>query len=59
MTKKEIPIGEKYLTIYLEGHNKVYAFMNKEKKDGEPDFKGRGVGVYVNEKKKTSEESVL
>jgi hypothetical protein len=58
--------GEKYLGIKIVGHEIIKAFPNKEKKEGsnEPDFKGNGVGVWINkvkpkEQKKNKEEDLI
>jgi len=43
--------GEKYLSIKLAGHDYVKAFPNKDKTaPNQPDFKGDGVAVWVQEK---------
>jgi len=56
----KLKVGEKYLSIKLAGHDYVAAFRNKNKKDKkEPDFKGDGVAVWINEKKdNTSEQKI-
>lgn len=48
----KLEAGEKYLSIsLLNGSIKVAAFKNKNKKSSkEPDYKGDGVAVWINEK---------
>ena len=40
---------KKRLTIKTVGHEYVYAFENQKGNDKQPDFKGDGVAVWVNE----------
>lgn len=48
----KLEIGEKYLRVQLIGHTAVSAFKNKNKKNPkEPDYKGEGIAIWINEKK--------
>jgi hypothetical protein len=53
---------KKYLSIKLAGHNFVAAFKNEKKEKNQPDFKGDGVAVWIQEydetKKKPQETKV-
>ena len=55
--------GEKYLSVVLLNSIKVAAFKNKDKKAGDkqPDYKGNGVAIWINEKKldKPKEEEII
>ena len=42
---------EKYLTIVLLDSIRVAAFKNTNKEGKQPDYKGNGVAVWVNEKR--------
>ena len=65
MESKKLAIGEKYLSVsILGGQIKLGAFKVKEKKNpNEPDYRGDGIAIWINEKKapeeKPLEESVL
>lgn len=50
--------GEKYLNIVLLNQIKVAAFKNKEKDKNPkaPDYKGNGVAVWINTKKKEKKQ---
>lgn len=55
----ELQQGEKYLTVILAGHNPIAAFKNKDKKNPkEPDYKGNGLGIWINEKKGTDKGKI-
>ena len=51
---RSLEVGEKYLTIEILGGLKVAAFKNKDKKGNQPDYRGDGVAVWINEKKATT-----
>lgn len=53
-----IEIGEKYLSIVVLGSIKTAAFKNKDKKpgDNQPDFKGDGIAIWINEKKQNPKD---
>lgn len=44
-------VGEKYISIKIVGHDWIKAFPNKNKEGNQPDYKGDGVGVWIQEKK--------
>lgn len=49
---EKLEIGEKYLSIQiLGGQIKLAAFKNKTKEGQQPDYRGDGVAVWINEKK--------
>lgn len=48
----ELKEGEKYLTIEILGNIKVAAFKVDKKKENEPDYRGNGIAIWVNEKKR-------
>lgn len=57
---KKLEVGEKYLSIKLVGHDYVKAFPNKDKENSnEPDFKGDGIAVWIQEKQAPKEEKEL
>lgn len=42
------PVGEKYISVKIVGHDFVNAYLNTKKvKPNEPDFKGDGVAIWV------------
>lgn len=44
--------GDRYLTIALFGGQvKLSAFKNKEKTGNQPDYRGDGIAIWINEKK--------
>ena len=51
--KKKLEVGEKYLSVQiLGGQIKLVAFKNKDKaKPTEPDYRGEGIAIWINEKK--------
>jgi len=52
-----LAVGEKYLTVVVVGHNPIAAFKNKDKKnEKEPDYKGNGIAIWINEKKADTEK---
>ena len=54
----KLDVGEKYLNIVLLNDIKVVAFPNKQKTSAnQPDFKGDGVAVWVNEKKEAKPDA--
>jgi len=43
---------QKYLTVSILGSLRVNCFKNEEKKNPkEPDYRGNGVAIWINEKK--------
>jgi hypothetical protein len=49
---KKLEVGEKYLSITILGQLKLVAFKNKDKVDkNQPDYKGEGIAIWINEKK--------
>ena len=57
---EKMEIGEKYLSIIVLGGKAITCFPNKKKVPGDkqPDFKGDGIAVWVNEKREKKEEVV-
>jgi hypothetical protein len=54
---EKLAVGEKYLRIQLVGHSPVGAFKNKDKKNAkDPDYRGDGVAVWINEKKQVAKD---
>jgi len=60
--KNELKVGDKYLSISLFGGQiKLAAFKNKNKEGSQPDYRGDGIAIWVNQKKenpKIQEEQI-
>lgn len=54
--KKELAVGEKYLTIKIVGHEPIVAFKNKEREGNQPHYRNQGVGVWISTKKEPKKE---
>lgn len=58
----KLAVGDKYLTVELDlgvlGKHKASAFKNEKTKEGSPDFKGKGIAVWVNKKRAESSRTV-
>lgn len=54
MANKPLKVGEKYLSIVVLNSIKLAAFKVDKKNPKEPDYKGNGVSVWINEKKDNS-----
>lgn len=49
---EKLEVGEKYLSIVVLGSVTLKAFKNKNKQNPkEPDYKGDGVAIWINEKR--------
>lgn len=62
MENRKLEAGEKYLSVIIScgsAQIKFAAFQNKNKKDKEPDFKGRDIAVWVSKKQGIKEEEVI
>jgi len=52
MERKELEVGEEYLSVKLSGHNIVAAFKNKDKtQSNQPDYKGDGIAIWIQKKR--------
>ena len=54
-------MSEKYLTISILSSIKLNAWKNKDKtaENKQPDYKGDGIAVWINEKKEKTQEEGL
>lgn len=54
----KLKVGEKYLSVSVLGGKGIGCFKNKDKKKKEePDYKGDGIAIWINEKQPPKEEA--